>query len=240
MSSSMVQAQCDDLEPEDSKYGYQQREGRCEGFYKSNVSGFAIEIVSLTQGDILYALNSNEKLKIELEPLDGFNSISVRGVNISMEKNYRLDLDLDRGEVAAIPVKDVLEPNDVEPSNLGLFGFIEKSGYKYFVPVIPSSELGSKLTQKRSIKLSISSNIDLQTFTWRYAIAKGELCGEYSELITLPSTFFDRNSPIPLEIPEMLTKGTFETSICIQISVLGTNGIEFSENFRLMIPKTDI
>ena len=240
VSSYVVHAQCVDLEPEDSIYGYRERDGRCEGFYKANVSGFAIEVVSLTQGNISYASNSNEKLKISSMSLNDFSSISVQGVNISMNKNYRLDLKLEKGEVAVIPVKDVLEPNKVKPENLGLFGFVERSGFKYLVPVMLSSELSQPTSDKKRLRLALTSNIDLKTFTWRYATTQDDLCGEYSELITLPAPIFEKNSPIELEIPTAILNEEQETSLCIQVSVLGTNGMEFNENIRLMIPRTVI
>jgi|GEM_PF-5029043 len=120
-------AQCDDLDPEESIYGYRERGSRCEGFYNSNVSGFAIQVVSFTQEAISYALNSNEQLQIAAEPLSNFETIAVRGVNFPMNRNYRLDLNL-REETAEIPVNEVLQPNKISPQNLGLFGFVEKSG----------------------------------------------------------------------------------------------------------------
>lgn len=230
-------SQCVELEPEDSIYGYRKRDGRCEGFYVANVSGFAIDVISLTQGPILFAMNSNEKLKISTLPLEGFEFIEVQGVNVSMQKNYRLDLILSRGQVAIIPVRDVIEPNRVEPSKLGLLGFVEKSGFKYFVPVIPASELVHRATKDENIKLSLSSNIDLRTFTWRYAKALEGICGEYSQMVTLSAPMIQRNSTIELDLPSFIVAKDQDTILCIQISVLGTNGMEFNENIRLLIPK---
>ncbi|GAA0878121.1 hypothetical protein GCM10009119_10890 [Algoriphagus jejuensis] len=230
-------AQCDNLEPEDSIYGYREREGRCEGFYKANVSGFAIAVVSFTHGNIAYAMNSNEKLKISTNPLDNFNSVSVQGTNFLMNKNYRLDLELKKGEVATIPVKDVLEPNKLDPAHLGLLGYVERSGFRYFVPVTPSSELSGSSAGEKNLKLAISATIDLKKVVWRYAVTQGDLCGNYSDIVVLPASSFLRNSPIELQIPTAILEKGNEIGLCIQLSVLGTNGMEFNENIRLLIPK---
>lgn len=233
-----IKAQCDDLEPENSIYGYRKRDGRCEGFYNSNVSGFTIQVVSLTQGVISYALNSNEKLTIATQPLDDFTSISVRGVNFSMNRNYRLDLSLDGGSVASIPVKEVLEPNKLAAENLGLFGFVEKSGHRYYVPVAPMSSLSGEVKDGGRLNLQLVSNIDLKEVTWRYAVSQYERCGAYSDAIKLPNTFYFRNSPIGFRIPADLLETTNDIIICVQVNILAANGMELNENFRLLIPGT--
>lgn len=233
-----VQAQCDDLEPENSIYGYRERSGRCEGFYNSNVSGFAIQIVSLTQGTVSYAMNSNERLQIETKPLRDFDDISVRGVNFSMNRNYRLDLTVDPGSVAVVPVKDVLLPNRITPKNLGVFGFVERSGYKYYVPVVPKSTLAGTITDRNKLSLQIISNVDIKEITWRYAVSPNEMCGKYSDFLSLPKTTYSRNHPIEFEMLYEFLDGKQERFVCVQINFKAINGLEFNENIRLLIPKS--
>lgn len=233
-----VKAQCDDLDPEESIYGYRERDGRCEGFYNSNVRGFSIQIVSLTQGAVLYALNSNESLRITTKPLNNFESVSVRGVNFSMNRNYRLDLDLKAGSAADIPVKDVLQPNHISPDNLGVFGFVEKSGYRYYVPVVPMSLLSGKVKDREKLSLQLISNLDVKAVTWRYAVSQNDRCGEYSEFTTLPNTALPRNTPIGLEIPAMFVDAPNEVILCVQINIRATNGLEFNENIQVLIPRS--
>jgi hypothetical protein len=229
-------AQCDDLEPENSIYGYRERDGRCEGFYNATVSGFTIQVVSLTRGLISYALNSNERLQIASEPLAEFQSIAVRGINFSMDRNYRLDLNLETGTVAEIPVKEVLQPNMISPKNLGIFGFVEKGGYRYYVPVVPTSGLSKKVKVKDKLNLQLISSVDVQSVTWRYAIAENDRCGRYTEIMMLPDGNYPRNIPIELELPVFM-EVTDEVSLCVQINIQAMNGQEFNENVRLLIPK---
>ena len=233
-----VMAQCDDLDPEKSIYGYRERDGRCEGFYNANVSGFTIQIVSLTQGVVSYALNSNEKLRLTTEPLNNFESVSVRGVNFSPNRNYRLDLNLEGGSVADIPIKDVLQPNGISPQHLGVFGFVEKSGYRYYVPVVPMSLLSGKVKDKDKLNLLLISSVDVKSVTWRYAVAENGRCGKYSEVISLPNSAYPRNLPIGLEVPTIFSETPNEVILCVQINILAANGIEFNENIQLLIPKS--
>lgn len=232
-----AKAQCDDLEPENSVYGYRERDGRCEGFYNANVSGFTIQVVSLTRGSISYALNSNEHLQIAAEPLADFQSIAVRGVNFSMNRNYRLDLNLETGAVAEIPVKEVLQPNRISPKNLGIFGFVEKGGYRYYVPVVPTSALSKKVKVKDKLNLHLISSVDVQSVTWRYAIAENDRCGRYSQVNTFANDNYPRNSPIELELPAVFLEMPNEVSLCVQINIQARSGQEFNENVRLLIPK---
>jgi hypothetical protein len=237
--SSGAKAQCDDLEPEESIYGYRERGGRCEGFYNSNVSGFTMQIVSLTQGAMLYALNSNESLRIATKPLNNFDFVSVRGVNFSMNRNYRLDLALEAGSAVYIPVKDVLQPNNISPEKLGVFGFVEKSGYKYYVPVIPMSLLSGKIKDREKLNLQLISNIDIKRVTWRHALSQNDRCGKYSELIELPNAAYPRNTPIGLDIPaNFLEVPDDEVIVCVQINIQAANGMEFNENVQLLIPRS--
>lgn len=229
-------AQCEELEPENSIYGYRERDGRCEGFYNANVSGFTIQVVSLTRGEISYASNSNERLQIAAEPLANFQTIAVRGVNFSMNRNYRLDLNLEKGAVAEIPVKEVLQPNKISSQNLGLFGFVEKSGHRYYVPVIPMSALSKKVKVKDRLILQLISSVDVKSVTWRYAVAENDRCGRYSKVIAFPNDTYPRNFPIGLELPDISLQATDEVSLCIQINMQSTSGQEFNENIRLLVP----
>lgn len=232
-----AESQCDNLEPEDSRFGYRDRGGRCEGFYNSNVSGFTLQVVSFTQGEISYVLNSNEKLRITAKPLQTVNEISLRGVNFSMSRNYRLDLSIEGGSSSDIPIKDVLLPNNLESKNLGLFGFVEKSGFRYYVPVVPMSLLSKKVKEKEKLNLRLISNLDIKEITWRYAVSQNEKCGNYSDFIKPNSRLYHRNNPIDLEIPAILLEEKEDQFICIQVSIEALNGLEFNENIRLLIPK---
>jgi hypothetical protein len=234
---SGAKAQCEDLDPEDSIYGYRERNGRCEGFYNSNVSGFTIQVLSLTQGTISYALNSNEKLRIATRSLRDFESISVRGVNFSMNRNYRLDLSLVAGSIADVPVKEVLQPNDVEPKNLGLFGFVERSGQRYYVPVSPMSSLSGSIINASKLNLQLVSNVNIKEVAWRFAVSKNDICGNYSDILKLSNAPYSRNSPIGLEIPTALLETSDEVIVCIQINIQAANGLEINENIQLLIPK---
>jgi hypothetical protein len=235
--SSGAKAQCDDLDPEESIYGYRERGGRCEGFYNANVSGFTIQVVSLTRGVVSYAMNSNERLQIVADPLVDFPTIAVRGVNFSMGRNYRLDLNLEKGAVAEVPVKEVLQPNRISSDNLGIFGFVEKAGYRYYVPIVPMSALSNAVKNSDKLNLQLVSNLDVKSVSWRYAISDNDRCGKYSEIRELPKGSYPRNSPIGLELPTIFLDAPEEVMLCIQVNIQAVNGQEFNDNVRLLIPK---
>ena len=231
-------SQCDDLQPEDSKFGYRERNGRCEGFYVANVSGLGIELVSFTYGKISYASNSNEKLKVSTNPLKDFSHISIRGANFSMDRNYRLDLEMRPGSQATVPIAEVIEPNQISSAKLGLYGFVEKDGFKYFVPVIPISVLSGRGLEQSKLLLSLASNVDVKSMVWSYAGSQFDRCGKYSDPIQLtPTSAIPRNTPITLEIPDEVINATEKTILCIQVTVEGTNGMVFHDNIRLLIPE---
>lgn len=232
-----VNAQCDNLIPENSKYGYKERDGRCEGFYDSNVSGFTLQVVSLTKGVISYALNSNEKLRLSPMPLQDFDEISIRGVNFSMDRNYRLDVKLKNGSFAEVPIKDVIQPGGVRPQNFGTFGFVDRSGFRFYVPIVPMSMLMGKVKSKEDLKLGLISNIDIQEVSWRYSVSQNEYCRKYSSPLALPTRIYSRNKPIEFLIPENISELDGDSYVCIQVYIKGVNGLEFNENFRLLIPR---
>lgn len=232
-----VFSQCEPLVPESNRYGYRDRGGRCEGLYKPNVSGFTLQVVSFTQGEISYVLNDNEKLKISSAPGLNLDMFNVRGVNFSMDINYRLDMALEPGKTVEIPVKDVIQPIKLKPEDFGLFGFVEKFDFRYYVPVVQKSQLSNQPKNNGNLIFKIQSNIDISEVTWQYAVSKNEFCRNYSDPITLPKKNYSRKQPIEIPLPESLLASESDQYVCIQVSIKGLNGLEFHENIRLMLPK---
>jgi hypothetical protein len=106
--------------------GYRERDGgqRCEGIYTSPVAGESVEIVSFSQGHLTYDFSQSGPLSITLaiKPANPAQ-VHVRAVGIPERLYYEMDADLPGGGALVWPIKEVVVPERIAPTDIGVYAF---------------------------------------------------------------------------------------------------------------------
>ena len=128
---------CDALVPAQGQIEYRWRENRCEGFYRSNVSSGDLELVSLLVGRLTGDIAKNAQLEIVAPNIQRSlgGPIHVRAVAIPPRTYYRMDAVLNPGTPLSWPVGDVLAPSQLSVDRIGVFGWVDASPERVFVPL---------------------------------------------------------------------------------------------------------
>lgn len=179
---------CKGLPPlQDSQSGYQKRGDRCEGLYVANVGSHSLTAMSFSLGKIRYDLNPLVKLEVsapgQKEP------VNIRAVAIPPKTYYRMDAVLPAGETKVWPVRDVLLPENLSDSRIGIFGWKGSETAKTLVPlrVVPQD----KPVTPAPPFLTIEASFDAQVVKWRWAPAQKDGCqafGPWQNAIEHPVT----------------------------------------------------
>jgi hypothetical protein len=121
-----------------TSYRYRADPPRCEGIYRSPVSGNpGMALVSLTYGGVTYDPGRDQDLEISL-PVEPAEKTLIRGVGVPERLYYRLDAELDANHTAfKLPLADVIaRDRQLVPEALGLYGYrMLPGGQTAFVPV---------------------------------------------------------------------------------------------------------
>jgi hypothetical protein len=128
---------CDGLVPAQGQIEYRWRQNRCEGFYRSNVSSGDLELVSLLVGRLAGETTRNSQLEILTPAVQGSLSgpIKIRAIAIPPRTYYRMDATVPSGARLSWPLGDVLEPGKLSMDRLGVFGWVDASPERVFVPL---------------------------------------------------------------------------------------------------------
>jgi hypothetical protein len=135
---SQQAGKCDALVPAQGQVEYRWRQNRCEGFYRSNVSSGDLELVSLLFGRLSTDTSSrNSQLEIVAPVIQRSltGPIKVRAVAIPPRTYYRMDATLNSGTRLSWPIADVLGPAQLSMERIGVFGWVEASPERIFVPL---------------------------------------------------------------------------------------------------------
>lgn len=106
--------------------GYKERDGgqRCEGIYTSPVAGKSVQVVSLTQGRLSYDFGQSAPLFITLAITPANPApIHVRAVGIPERLYYEMDADMPHGRALDWPIKEVVIPERIAPTDIGVYAF---------------------------------------------------------------------------------------------------------------------
>lgn len=124
--------------------GYRERAGdpRCEGIYTSPVAGQSVEIVSLSRGLLSYDFGQSAPLLILLatKPHNAA-PVHVRAVGIPERLYYEMDADISGGRALVWPIKEVVIPERIAPTDIGVYAFrVANGGDPVFLPVRISAD----------------------------------------------------------------------------------------------------
>ena len=194
---------CDSVRPlPSSSSAYKNRGNRCEGLYVADVGSRSIDIISFTVGTVRYDLNSKSELKVSApgsSPL-----ANVRAVAITPKTYYRMDTFLQRGKTLVWPIKDVLLPEHLTDSRIGIFGWTGAESSKVFVPVKVATEAAKPPTPvNEHVFLLTQTSFEADSIKWRWARAQGQGCsafGKWDDAIHNPIT---ANSPVKIDFSKL-------------------------------------
>jgi hypothetical protein len=168
-TSSQQPQNCDGLVPAQGQIEYRWRQNRCEGFYRSNVSSGDLELVSLLVGRLGGETTRNAQLEIVAPAVHRSLSgpVRIRAVAIPPRTYYRMDASVSPGGRLSWPLADVLLPAQLSMDRLGVFGWVDASPDRVFVPlrVVQSGQAPS--AGKESIELRVRSASATDWVRWR-------------------------------------------------------------------------
>lgn len=192
---------CDALVPAQGQVEYRWRQNRCEGFYRSNVSSGDLELVSLLVGRLTGETTAKSSLEIAAPALQASLSgpIKVRAVAIPPRTYYRMDATVAPGGRFSWPVGEVLGPAQLSIDRLGVFGWIDASPERVFVPLRVGQGGQAVRAAGEAIELRVRSASATDWVRWRAHIdgAPPEDLPEWQEV----SRALDAWKPVTVTLP---------------------------------------
>jgi hypothetical protein len=150
------------LEPvKNSATAYKQRDARCEGFYRSEVSAANLAMVSLLASRFDYDVEDHSKLRVN-SPLMPDKAIHLRAIGIPLKTYYRLDAELAPGATLDWPL-EVLQRQGIRLSKVGIYGWVPGDPALY-VPLVVSPDGSGEQIQP---VLRVRPSIDVAKILWR-------------------------------------------------------------------------
>jgi hypothetical protein len=223
-----VSAQCDDrIEPaDDPKTSYKQRDNRCEGSYRTDVSSPTIELVGLLKGKFRYNKDEAEVLQVFSTLND--RTIYVRAQGIPLGTYYQMDARIAASETLRWPIGDVIVPMNLHYRRVSIFGWTGTEKEKTYIPVRVEPEINT-ITNDDKIRLFIRTGADVSQVNWRVSPVVNGLCSEYGEIQIIEEEF-SAGEPILID----LTRLTGE--MCVEIKVREMDSGDFEpDNLRILI-----
>src|SRR2546423_7628077 len=113
---------CNGLPPlQASQSGYQKRGDRCEGLYVANVGAHSLAATSFSLGKLRFDLSPMVRLRVSAPGQT--LPVNVRAVAIPPKTYYRMDAVLPAGAFVVWPVRDVLLPENLSETRIGIFAW---------------------------------------------------------------------------------------------------------------------
>lgn len=162
--------------PSTGHLGYRLRDkpSRCEGLYSSRIDG-GLELVSLVQGVVRFEVLAGAVLRVF--PPSGIQRssevIRVRAIALPLGTYYRLDGFASQKAPLNWPVGQVLVEARLRANQIGVFGWIERSSGKVFVPVRVVAA-GEPVSGAPAV-LTIRAGEDVDNIQWRSHASGGRL-----------------------------------------------------------------
>jgi len=195
-----AQSNCNGVPPlKDSQSGYQKRGDRCEGLYVANVGSHSLAAMSFSLGKIRYELSSAVRLQVSAPGQT--ESVNIRAVAIPPKTYYRMDAALPAGTSMVWPVRDVLLPEKLGDSRIGIFAWKGSESAKTLIPVRvvaqePAGSPGSPV-------LTVQASFDAQQVKWRWAPARQDGCLKFSSWQDAIRQPVNASAPIAIDLAQL-------------------------------------
>ncbi len=200
--------------------GYQWRGNRCEGFFISNISGGDIQVINVTIGVLTYQLDKKEQIIIDCPNISSL--INIRAVSVPLRLFYRMDAKIDKTvKQMQWDVKNVIYKAKLDANKIGLFGWIQKDGEFFYVPVRAASKLSqsANAAQDNAVRLYWRASVDVENVHWKYADIK---TGKWSSWISVTKSRFIAGELIKIKLPLAIT-GKINLEVAAQVIDNGSN-----------------
>jgi hypothetical protein len=157
---------CATLVPDHGALGFRQRTGdvRCEGFYKSNVSGEALSIAFLVAGQVPSAP------LIEITGAGPAREVHVRAVALPLGIYYRMDATVTPRRPLRWPLAEVVQASQsLKASDLGLYGWFGDPARPTYTPVRAKAPGAQPVAEQAPVRLGIRANVALDLVHYNVA-----------------------------------------------------------------------
>ena len=231
LAASAQIPRCDPLPPPESGQPvYKARGNRCEGFYLAAYGAQSIELVSFTLGPIAFPLQSGVSLGVSTPGSSGI--VHVRAVPKPPRMSYRMDATLAPGSVLDWPVNDVLLPESISASRIGVFGWKDDENGRIYIPVqVGVFRNGAAAATGGSVVLTIRLSLDAELVKWRSAALVRGSCSVFSEWKDATNHGSDAGQPVDIALAGM------EGTNCIEVAAKsGMINRWMTESIRVELP----
>lgn len=175
-SAGAEDPRCDELTPlRGSESGYRSRGNRCEGLYVAAAGSRSLVVKSFTLGRLRFDLASATPLEVSA-PDQKWWPVNIRAVAIALKTFYRMDATLAPRATLLWPLKDVLAPEGLTDSRIGIFGWrggSQETGQLF--PLRVTSQ-GTPPTSQAPL-LIIQASFDAQKVKWRWSATADQCAG---------------------------------------------------------------
>jgi hypothetical protein len=165
-SVAQQQPACRKLQAVQGAYGYQARakDVRCEGFYESPVAAAALDLVSLTAGPVDYKLEGQESVRLTAPDVSSLKSdqVNIQAHALPLGTYYRMDAVVPSAGSLNWRIGDVLRPHQLTADRIGIFGWVDQTASRTFVPVLISEQ-----NTRAPVVILLRPSIDLERVHWR-------------------------------------------------------------------------
>lgn len=157
---------CASLVPDHGALGFRRRTGddRCEGFYKSNVSGEALSIAFLVAGQVPSAS------LLEISGAGPAREVNVRAVALPLGIYYRMDAIVTPRQPLRWPLAEVVQASQsLKASDLGLYGWFGDAARPTYTPVRAKAPGAQQVADQQPVRLGIRANVALDLVNYNVA-----------------------------------------------------------------------
>lgn len=188
--------------------GYQLRENgtRCEGFYDSDESRDGLTLAGLFIGTS--QIPTKSVIVVSSPGITG--NVSIRAIALSVTTFYRMDSILKEAGSLRWPLSEVVLPTHLNPSDLGIIGWISDAGEITYVPLKLNGGVSPGAPQSTVVHLILSSSVPLDRLLWRWS-PKHVRCGQFSGWLNAVSQSLAPGKGIKVDLPS-----TAKGDICVE------------------------
>jgi hypothetical protein len=210
-----------------SSLQYKNRGNRCEGLYVQHIGAQALAVVSLTLGEISYVLSASTKLSVSVPGQN--TAVSVRAIPKSSSLGYEMDAQAAAGAPLVWPVNDVLLPEHLSASQLGVYGWKNDGAAQVFMPVAVST-YGTAPSLSKDVLLTVRPSFDVQTLKWRWSSVVGAACAAPGPWQNGTDQTIDGGQTVTIRLPPSPGRH------CIEFAAQGSTTDWLTTHFEVEVP----
>lgn len=219
---------CEALKPlPGSSSQYKDRGNRCEGLYEADIGVKSLALVSFTFGSLSYHLQPGEKL--ELSAPHQSSDLHVRAVAKPLGTHYEMDAVLTPNSTLSWPVDDVLLPEGLAASRVGVFAWKGSGSNQVFVPV-RAVAANSHPTSLSLVLLTLRPSFDTQAVKWRWAGLSRDVCGQPGPWRDVATGQVEAGQSINISL------GQLAGLYCLDVAAQGSSGWA-TQKLRVELPQ---